>query len=155
MFNDPRHRRAGLISSPSTCCASTARASAICRCLSANADSPASVSDPHRLHYLPHVERRGTDLFAKACALNLDDIIIKWRHAPYGTSENQINTFRLSRLHSVDANFAAAQPRVEAAHFAHREHSDRSIMNSQIRRICARPPVISIAIYNVIHYNSK
>jgi hypothetical protein len=42
------------------------------------------------LHDLPHAERRRTDLFAKASALDREEIIVKWRHAPYGTSEDQI-----------------------------------------------------------------
>jgi hypothetical protein len=36
------------------------------------------------------MRRQSTTSFWKASALDLDEIIVKWRHAPYGTSEDQV-----------------------------------------------------------------
>jgi ATP-dependent DNA ligase len=39
--------------------------------------------------YVDHIEGRGIALFERVCALDLEGIVAKMRHAPYGTSRKE------------------------------------------------------------------
>jgi ATP-dependent DNA ligase len=51
-----------------------------------------------RVVYLPHVERRGIDLFAAVCERDLEGIVAKWKRGPYLSDGVVTNWLKIKNL---------------------------------------------------------
>jgi hypothetical protein len=81
---------------------------------------------------VPHVERRGTDLLAKACALDLQDIIVKWRHAPNGMSENHIQFSQQMQVTNGNIALPTTGRRLSKSRHLNQRRADKTLRGLEV-----------------------